>query len=119
MQVILMLAARQGRLPDIIIALLDYGEDPSGCRAGKTLLRNLKSLLVFWQEHYLHKDKDCSTLEKSSLIPFTFWKVFVTLFDNSSQLMNGSQATVDQLVSEDATQATAILHYVQVLTKHS
>ena len=54
-QVILMLAARQGRLPDIIIALLDYGEDPSGYRAGKTLLRNLKSLLVFWQEHYLHK----------------------------------------------------------------
>ena len=50
-----MLAARQGRLPDIIIALLDYGEDPSGYRAGKTLLRNLKSLLVFWQEHYLHK----------------------------------------------------------------
>jgi len=94
--VILMLAARQGRLPDIIIALLDYGEDPSGCRAGKTLLRNLRSLLVFWQEHYLHKDKDCSTLEKSSLIPFTFWK-----------------ATVDQLVSEDVTQATAILHYVQ------
>jgi len=94
--VILMLAARQGRLPDIIIALLDYGEDPSGYRAGKTLLRNLKSLLVFWQEHYLHKDKDCSTLEKSSLIPFTFWK-----------------ATVDQLVSEDPTQRTAILHYVQ------
>ena len=83
MQVILMLAARQGRLPDIIIALLDYGEDPSGCRAGKTLLRNLKSLLVFWQEHYLHKDKDCSTLEKSSLIPFTFWKVFVP-FKNST-----------------------------------
>ena len=26
-----------------------------------------------------------------------------------------AQATVDQLVSEDATQATAILHYVQVL----
>ena len=52
-----MLAARQGKLPDMIISLLDYGEDPSGYRAGKTLLRNLKNLLVFWQEHYLHKDK--------------------------------------------------------------
>ena len=75
--VIIMLAARQGRLADIIRRLLDYGEgeDPSGYRAGKSLLTNLKLLLVFWQEHYLHKDKDCSTLEKSSLIPFTFWSV--------------------------------------------
>ena len=80
----------------MILRLLDYGEDPSGFRAGKSLLKNLKLLLVFWQEHYLHKDKDCSTLEKSSLIPFTFWK-----------------NTVDQLVSEDATQPTAILHYIQ------
>merc|ERR550525_1968626 len=93
-----MLAARQGRLADIIRRLLDYGEgeDPSGYRAGKSLLTNLKLLLVFWQEHYLHKDKDCSTLEKSSLIPFTFWK-----------------ETVDQLVSEDATLPTSILHYIQ------
>ena len=93
MQVILMLAARQGRLPDIIIALLDYGEDPSGCRAGKTLLRNLRSLLVFWQEHYLHKDKDCSTLEKSSLIPFTFWKVFARLFESSTFYLIGELLT--------------------------
>ena len=97
--VIIMLAARQGRLPDIITKLLDYGEDPGGFRAGKSLLKNLKLLLVFWQEHYLHKDKDCSTLEKSSLIPFTFWKV-----------------TVNQLVSEDATLTTSILHYIQVTT---
>merc|ERR1711997_1364013 len=88
--VIIMLAARQGRL-------LDNGEDPSGFRAGKSLLTNLKLLLVFWQEHYLHKDKDCSTLEKSSLIPFTFWK-----------------ETVDQLVGEDHTKTTSILHWIQV-----
>ena len=43
--------------------------------------------------------QDCSTLEKSSLIPFTFWK-----------------ATVDQLVSEDTSRPTAILHYVQVIS---
>ena len=45
----------------------------------------------------LTPSQDCSTLEKSSLIPFTFWK-----------------ATVDQLVSEDTSRPTAILHYVQV-----
>jgi len=95
--VILMLSARQGRLPDMLAALLDYGDkDPGGFRAGKSLLRNLKALLVFWQEHYLHKDKDCSTLEKSSLIPFTFWK-----------------QTVEQLVSEDKTQPSAISHYTE------
>jgi len=94
--VIIMLAARQGKLPDIIQRLMDAGEDPSDLRAGKNLLKNLKLLLVFWQEHYLHKDKDCSTLEKSSLIPFTFWK-----------------ETVDQLVSEDSSLPTSILHYLQ------
>jgi len=94
--VILMLAARQGNLPEMLLRLLDYGEDPSGFRAGKTLLKNLKLLLVFWQEHYLHKDKDCSTLEKSSLIPFSFWR-----------------GTVEQLVSEEHTEPTAILHYIQ------
>jgi Trpc4-associated protein len=55
--VILMLAARQERLPDMLLSLKDYREDVHGFRAGKTLLRNLKNLLVFWQEHYLHKDK--------------------------------------------------------------
>merc|ERR1719193_2500614 len=85
--VILMLARRDERLPRLLSCLLDFGN---------SLLINMRSLLQFWQEHYLHKDKDCSTLEKSSLIPFSFWK-----------------STVDQLVSEDPTQRTAILHYVQ------
>lgn len=52
-------------------------EPPLPCRgAGRTklgttppqhtssLLQNLLELLHFWQEHYLHKDKDCSALEK-------------------------------------------------------
>jgi len=95
--VILMLSARQSRLPDMLRSLLDYGDqDNGGFRAGKGLLRNLKTLLVFWQEHYLHKDKDCSTLEKSSLIPFTFWK-----------------QTVEQLVSEDKTKPTSISYYTE------
>jgi hypothetical protein len=39
------------------IILAQYGEEPGSCRAGRSLLKNLKILLVFWQEHYLHKDK--------------------------------------------------------------
>lgn len=100
--VILMLSARQSRLPDMLRSLLDYSDQESGgFPAGKSLLRNLRTLLVFWQEHYLHKDKDCSTLEKSSLIPFTFWK-----------------QTVEQLVSEDKTRLTAISHYTEDSSSH-
>ena len=29
-----------------------------------SLLQNLRNLLLFWQDHYLHKDKDCSALQK-------------------------------------------------------
>ena len=66
------------------------------------------SLILFFTQ-----DKDCSTLEKSSLIPFTFWKVN-QLNQGQFSTYSNSQATVDQLVSEDPTQRTAILHYVQV-----
>ena len=31
------------------------------------------------QEHYLHKDKDCTQLEKSSQIAFHYWKSTVEL----------------------------------------
>ena len=44
------------------ITSAEYGEEPGSSRAGKALLKNLKILLVFWQEHYLHKDK-VSTLD--------------------------------------------------------
>ena len=32
-----------------------------------SLLQNLRNLLLFWQDHYLHKDKDCSALQKVSI----------------------------------------------------
>jgi hypothetical protein len=43
------------------------------------LLTNFKDLLVFWQNHYLHKDKDCAGLEQNSRIDFPYWKYTVEL----------------------------------------
>jgi len=63
--------------------------------SGSQLLKNFRDLLVFWQEHYLHKDKDCSALERSSRIPFDYWK-----------------KTVATLVNPDQNQETALAHYI-------
>ncbi|XP_070385047.1 short transient receptor potential channel 4-associated protein-like isoform X4 [Dermacentor albipictus] len=60
-----------------------------------SLLQNLLELLHFWQEHYLHKDKDCSALEKSSRIGFHRWK-----------------AMVNTLVSEDITSPVSLVYHV-------
>ncbi len=51
---------------------------------------------MFWQDHYLHKDKDCSALEKSSRISFEYWKT-----------------TVNTLVSEDRNTDDAIIHFME------
>lgn len=83
-----MLARRDERLPRMLNSLVEFGNP---------LLKNLRSLLVFWQEHYLHKDKDCTTLEKSSLIPFSYWK-----------------STVAVLVNEDENDPSAINFYIKV-----
>jgi len=94
---ILLLASRKGLLPVMLRSLLHHGDKESGgIEAGKSLLRNLKKLLLYWQKNYLHKDKDCSSLEKSSLIPFAFWKM-----------------TVEQLLSENNTFPTSICHYTR------
>ncbi|CAN8017405.1 unnamed protein product [Ixodes persulcatus] len=66
--VLLMFAEQRGQLSDYLAAL----GAPSG-----GLLPNLLDLLHFWQDHYLHKDKDCSALEKSSRISFSRWKAMV------------------------------------------
>lgn len=54
-----------------------------------------RDLLIFWKDHYLSKDKDCTALEKSSRIKFTEWK-----------------ATVELLLSEDKTLPTSVGHYI-------
>lgn len=43
------------------------------------LMYNFRDLLIFWQSHYLQKDKDCGGLEQNSRISFSYWKETVEL----------------------------------------
>lgn len=43
------------------------------------LISNFRDLLIFWQNHYLQKDKDCSGLEQNSKIDFAYWRTTVDL----------------------------------------
>ncbi|XP_071484771.1 short transient receptor potential channel 4-associated protein-like [Diadema antillarum] len=74
--IFLMFADRIGELARYLCDLRT--EEQRQCRPG-FLLQNFRELLFFWQEHYLHKDKDCSALEKSSCISFSKWKEMVSL----------------------------------------
>ncbi|XP_056008894.1 short transient receptor potential channel 4-associated protein-like [Ostrea edulis] len=94
--VFLMFANRKHALPRYLQALRDEKEDVMEVSGSANLLRNFRELLVFWQDHYLHKDKDCSALEKSSRISFDYWK-----------------STVSTLVTADKNDKCGILHYVQ------
>ncbi|XP_061163196.1 short transient receptor potential channel 4-associated protein-like isoform X2 [Saccostrea echinata] len=94
--VFLMFANRKNALPRYLQALRDEKEDVMEVSGAANLLRNFRELLVFWQDHYLHKDKDCSALEKSSRISFDYWK-----------------STVCTLVTTDKNDKCGILHYVQ------
>uniref|UniRef100_A0A6I8PFC2 Transient receptor potential cation channel subfamily C member 4 associated protein n=1 Tax=Ornithorhynchus anatinus TaxID=9258 RepID=A0A6I8PFC2_ORNAN len=73
--VILMLARRRGELPLYLRALRRMEADE---KYPGFVLNNFHSLLRFWQQHYLHKDKDGSCLENSSRISFTYWKETVS-----------------------------------------
>ncbi|XP_066937190.1 short transient receptor potential channel 4-associated protein-like [Macrobrachium rosenbergii] len=86
--VILMLAHRHSELPLYLDGLRSHLEPH--------LLPNLRSLLLFWQTHYLHnKDKDCNTLQRSSGISFDFWR-----------------ETVATLVAENRLSPECIFHYL-------
>lgn len=93
--VFLMFANRKNQLPRYLQALRDEKEDVMDVSGCSNLLRNFRDLLIFWQDHYLHKDKDCSALEKSSRISFDYWK-----------------QTVSILVDENKDITTGILHYI-------
>ncbi|XP_013378565.1 short transient receptor potential channel 4-associated protein-like [Lingula anatina] len=94
--VFLMFANRRGELPKYLSALREEKYcRPHEKKGGDVLMKNFRDLLLFWQEHYLHKDKDCSALEKSSRISFDYWKKTVTL-----------------LVDDDRNQHTSVLHYI-------
>lgn len=47
-------------------------------------MSNFKDLLMFWQNHYLQKDKDCAGLEQNSRIDFSYWKQTVELLLDSN-----------------------------------
>eukprot|EP00918_Siedleckia_nematoides_P024820 GHVU01053597.1.p1 GENE.GHVU01053597.1~~GHVU01053597.1.p1 ORF type:complete len:770 (-),score=71.82 GHVU01053597.1:2839-5148(-) len=95
--VFLMFANQKNQMNAILRGLCLEKATTSDCSVtGVTLLKNFRDLLMFWQDHYLHKDKDCSALEKSSRISFDYWK-----------------QTVNALVSEDRNLDTAIIHYIE------
>lgn len=62
--VILMLARRKERLP-LYLRLLQRMEHSK--KYPGFLLNNFHNLLRFWQQHYLHKDKDSTCLENVSV----------------------------------------------------
>nr|XP_048287522.1 short transient receptor potential channel 4-associated protein isoform X3 [Myodes glareolus] len=88
--VILMLARRKERLP-LYLRLLQRMEHSK--KYPGFLLNNFHSLLRFWQQHYLHKDKDSTCLENSSCISFSYWKETVSI------LLNPDRQSPSALVS--------------------
>lgn len=106
--VMLMFARQKYQLPKYLQGLMhDWSAKTSSssratgalqCARGgdDKILKNFRDLLLFWQDHYLHKDKDCSALERSSRISFDFWK-----------------GTVNILVAEEPDNPQAIIHYLE------
>lgn len=88
--VILMLARRRERLP-LYLRLLQRMEHSK--KYPGFLLNNFHNLLRFWQQHYLHKDKDSTCLENSSCISFSYWKETVSI------LLNPDRQSPSALVS--------------------
>ncbi|XP_078689700.1 short transient receptor potential channel 4-associated protein-like isoform X1 [Branchiostoma floridae x Branchiostoma belcheri] len=93
--VILMFARRCGSLPLYLQSLRE--EEMRGYHPG-FLLNNFRSLLRFWESHYLRNDKECCALEKvvkSSGISLDYWR-------ETTLTMRGS----------DRTNAESIVHYI-------
>lgn len=99
--VFLMFANQKDSLPKYLRALQDEKDDLLDSNMSGSIMGNFRELLLFWQDHYLHKDKDCSALEKSSRICFDYWK-----------------QTVNTLVEEDRDLDTSILHYIPPISRH-
>jgi Trpc4-associated protein len=95
--VFLMFANQKNMMPRYLRALAyETSSSSDQCtNVAAPIMKNFRDLLMFWQDHYLHKDKDCSALEKSSRISFEYWK-----------------QSVNTLVSEDRNLENAIIHYM-------
>ncbi|KAK2190340.1 hypothetical protein NP493_84g05051 [Ridgeia piscesae] len=94
--VFLMFANQKNRMPQYLRALAQERTVTGECSSNCNIMKNFRDLLLFWQDHYLHKDKDCSALEKSSRISFDYWKL-----------------TVNMLASDDRSLDTAAIHYME------
>lgn len=71
-----MFALRKAELPQYLQILASNQEGCSVATSDQSgLMDNLKDLLIFWQDHYLQKDKDCTILERVS-----FLILFVVIF---------------------------------------
>ena len=60
------------------------GSPPASSSSGTSappldIVTNFRDLLIFWQSHYLQKDKDCGGLEQNSRIDFSYWRETVEL----------------------------------------
>lgn len=72
--VFLMFANRKNQLQKYLQALKDDKEGLLDVNGSASFMTNFRDLLLFWQDHYLHKDKDCSALEKVLLsLQSYFW----------------------------------------------
>ncbi|XP_023221940.1 short transient receptor potential channel 4-associated protein-like [Centruroides sculpturatus] len=79
--VILIFAHKSGEMKQYL-EILNKDIDDEDCPIAvhrPNHVQNLHDLLVFWQEHYLQEDKDCTVLEKSSRISFQEWQHIVEL----------------------------------------
>jgi Trpc4-associated protein len=72
--VVLMLANKKDQLPKYLKAIkiksmenLNVSNELHRLNTLQDPLNNFKDLLLFWQSHYLQKDKDCIGLEQVSL----------------------------------------------------
>ena len=61
-----MFANRKNQLARYLQSLKDEKEGMLEVNGSVQFMTNFRDLLLFWQDHYLHKDKDCSALEKVS-----------------------------------------------------
>ncbi|GFY53685.1 hypothetical protein TNIN_156591 [Trichonephila inaurata madagascariensis] len=82
--VILMFGLQKGELPQYLNFLALNVESCNVATNNSSIhLENLRDLLLFWQDHYLQKDKDCTILEKGSRICFQEWREAVSLMTSN------------------------------------
>ena len=86
--VFLMFANQKNRLPQYLRALSQDRTGSGECSSSCNIMKNFRDLLLFWQDHYLHKDKDCSALEKVSKITGSELKQLLLTVSISSDVMS-------------------------------